>query len=112
VNAQHRSLGGDHPDTLVTQSKAAATLLLQGNVTGAQEELCSLVPRMERVLGTSDDALAARLNHAYACQLMGDIALATTELRHILKLCEDSADEHEEVEPTAREMLRQLVGRT
>lgn len=104
--AQSRTLG--RHNTLVSKSKVAATILMQGKIAAARDQLLDLVPRMESLGGVDEPSLLARANLAHAHRTLGDSGAAIRELRETLSLCGNG--EYKEPELVVRTMLRELTG--
>lgn len=105
---QSRELGREHRDTLISRCKVAAMILMQGEAAAARDQLLDLVPRIEGLGGADEASLFARANLACAHRSLGDTKAAVRELREILTLCENR--EYDEIETSARMMLRDLIG--
>jgi phosphate uptake regulator len=83
--------------------------LMRGDPVAARAELGSLVDLLDLEFGVADESsLAARMNFAYACGLVGDLAAAVAEIRRILAVCRGVSD-LDEMATTARAMLKQLT---
>jgi len=82
--ARERTLGSDHPDTLVTRFSIAQEMAARGDHAGAEDEFRGLLPRLRRRLGPDHpDTLATRFSIAQEMAARGDHAGAEDEFRDV-----------------------------
>ena len=75
LRARERSLGPEHPDTLITRANLVGSMAEAGDAAGARDQYAALLPVFERVRGPEHpDTLTARNNLAHSTGQAGDVA--------------------------------------
>jgi hypothetical protein len=87
--ARQRSLGAEHPDTLLTRGDLARWTGMAGDAAGARDQYAALLPIFERVLGPEHpDTLAARASLARWTGQAGDAAGGRDQYAALLPIFE------------------------
>ena len=83
--ARQRTLGPDHPDTLLARFSIAQEMAARGDHAGAEDEFRGMLPHLRRTLGPDHpDTLLARFSIAREMAARGDHAGAEDEFRDVL----------------------------
>jgi hypothetical protein len=89
VDARSRTLGPEHPDTLVTRNNLARWTGDAGNPAAARDQAAELLPIVERILGPEDPrTLTVRANLARMTRAARDAAGARDQFATLLPIVE------------------------
>jgi hypothetical protein len=111
LDARERSLGAEHPTTLIARGNLAYLTGLAGDAAAARDQLAALLPVEERVLGPADPTtLTARANLAERTGQAGDAAGARDQYAALLPVRERVLGAEHPDTLTARGNLAEWTG--
>jgi Domain of unknown function (DUF4062)/Tetratricopeptide repeat len=109
--ARERSLGAEHPGTLIIRAELAYWTGEAGDAAGARDQYAALLPIDERVLGAEDPhTLAARGELARTTRAAGDAAGARDQTAALLPIFERVLGAEHPYALTARGNLASMAG--